>query len=179
MKTAYISLGSNMGDRELFILAAIQALGARGIRIARQSSIYSTAPVDVATQNWFLNCVLEIETELMPRQLLKTFQEIENELGRKHTVWFLDATTLFNQIKVADGFRPLGYALWRMGGEDQLVWKLMRHGYGRASAEGLDMLQPGQDVDFDGDGEVLHVENIPTPGRRSIEIDSDTGLISG
>ena len=86
MKTAYISLGSNMGDREQFILAAIQALGARGIRIVRQSSIYSTAPVDVATQNWFLNCVLEIETELMPRQLLKTFHEIENELGRKHTV---------------------------------------------------------------------------------------------
>lgn len=86
MKTAYISLGSNMGDREQLILAAIQALGARGIRIVRRSSIYSTEPVDVATQSWFLNCVLEIETELMPRQLLKTFHEIENELGRKHTV---------------------------------------------------------------------------------------------
>ncbi|MGB6484390.1 MAG: 2-amino-4-hydroxy-6-hydroxymethyldihydropteridine diphosphokinase [Candidatus Acidiferrales bacterium] len=86
MKTAYISLGSNVGDREQQIAAAIQALGARGIRILQQSSIYSTEPVDVAAQSWFLNCVLEVETDLMPRQLLRTFQEIENELGRKHTV---------------------------------------------------------------------------------------------
>ncbi len=86
MKTVYISLGSNVGDREQQIASAIQALGTRGIRILRKSSIYSTEPVDVATQSWFLNCVLEVETELMPRQLLRTFQEIENELGRKHTV---------------------------------------------------------------------------------------------
>ncbi|MFZ3244082.1 MAG: 2-amino-4-hydroxy-6-hydroxymethyldihydropteridine diphosphokinase [Candidatus Acidiferrales bacterium] len=86
MKTAYISLGSNVGDREQQIASAIQSLGARGVRIIRQSSIYSTEPVDVATQAWFLNCVLEVETDLMPRQLLRTFQEIENELGRKHTV---------------------------------------------------------------------------------------------
>lgn len=86
MKTVYISLGSNVGDREQQIASAIQALGARGIRIVRQSSIYSTEPVDVATQSWFLNCVLEVETDLMPRQLLRVFQEIENELGRKHTV---------------------------------------------------------------------------------------------
>lgn len=86
MKTAYISLGSNVGDREQQIAAAIQALGAKGIRVVRQSSIYSTEPVDVATQSWFLNCVLEIETDLMPRQLLRTFKETENELGRKYTV---------------------------------------------------------------------------------------------
>jgi 2-amino-4-hydroxy-6-hydroxymethyldihydropteridine diphosphokinase len=86
MKTVYISLGSNVGDREQQIAAAVQALGTRGIRIVRQSSIYSTEPVDVATQGWFLNCVLEVETDLMPRQLLRVLQEIENELGRKHTV---------------------------------------------------------------------------------------------
>lgn len=86
MKTVYISLGSNVGDREQQIAAATQVLGARGIRIVRQSSIYSTEPVDVATQSWFLNCVLEVETDLMPRQLLRTFKEIENELGRKHSV---------------------------------------------------------------------------------------------
>lgn len=86
MKTVYISMGSNVGDREQQIAAAIQALGARGVRIVRQSSIYSTEPVDVATQAWFLNCVLEVETDLMPRQLLRAFKDIENELGRRHSV---------------------------------------------------------------------------------------------
>jgi cellulose synthase/poly-beta-1,6-N-acetylglucosamine synthase-like glycosyltransferase/spore germination protein YaaH/peptidoglycan/xylan/chitin deacetylase (PgdA/CDA1 family) len=102
-----------------------------------------------------------------------------DENGRKHSVWFLDATTLFNQMHVADDFRPMGYALWRMGGEDQLVWKLMRHDYGQVSSAGLDQIPPGQDVNFDGSGEVLRVENTPTAGHRRIDIDPDTGLISG
>lgn len=86
MKTAYISLGSNVGDREQQIAAALQGLAARNIQITKQSSIYSTEPVDVESQAWFLNCVVEVETELMPRQLLKALQEIENELGRKRMV---------------------------------------------------------------------------------------------
>jgi cellulose synthase/poly-beta-1,6-N-acetylglucosamine synthase-like glycosyltransferase/peptidoglycan/xylan/chitin deacetylase (PgdA/CDA1 family)/spore germination protein YaaH len=103
----------------------------------------------------------------------------EDEHGRKHSVWFLDAATVYNQVRVADDFRPLGYAIWRMGGEDQQVWKLLRHDYGAASPQGLEALRPGQDVDFDGAGEVLRVENTPTPGHRRIEIDPDNRLISG
>jgi cellulose synthase/poly-beta-1,6-N-acetylglucosamine synthase-like glycosyltransferase/peptidoglycan/xylan/chitin deacetylase (PgdA/CDA1 family) len=118
------------------------------------------------------------QVEMDENSLNPTFG-YQDDAGRKHTVWFLDAPTLFNQIKVADGFRPLGYALWRMGGEDQLDWKVLRHDYGQGRPDGLEILKPGVDVDFDGQGEVLHIENMPSPGRRSIEIDSDTGLISG
>ena len=102
-----------------------------------------------------------------------------DDMGRRHAVWFLDAATLYNQLRVADGFRPMGYALWRMGGEDQLDWKLLRHDYGRATPDGLETLQPGQDVNFDGSGEVLSVESIPTAGRRALDHDPATGLISG
>ncbi|MDE2487297.1 MAG: glycosyltransferase [Alphaproteobacteria bacterium] len=105
--------------------------------------------------------------------------DYKGDHGRKHSVWFLDAATLFNQIKVGDGFRPMGYALWRMGDEDQLVWKLLRHNYGQVSAQGLDVLKPGDGVDFDGQGEVLHVSATPKPGHRQLEFDPDTGLISG
>jgi cellulose synthase/poly-beta-1,6-N-acetylglucosamine synthase-like glycosyltransferase/spore germination protein YaaH/peptidoglycan/xylan/chitin deacetylase (PgdA/CDA1 family) len=118
------------------------------------------------------------QVEMDENSLNPTFG-YQDDAGRKHTVWFLDAPTLFNQIRVADGFRPLGYALWRMGGEDQLDWKVLRHDYGQGKPDGLEILKPGVDVDFDGQGEVLHIENMPSPGRRSIEIDSDTGLISG
>jgi cellulose synthase/poly-beta-1,6-N-acetylglucosamine synthase-like glycosyltransferase/spore germination protein YaaH/peptidoglycan/xylan/chitin deacetylase (PgdA/CDA1 family) len=102
-----------------------------------------------------------------------------SEEGRDHSVWFLDASTIFNQVKVGDGFRPMGYAVWRMGGEDQLVWKVLRHDYGQVSPQGLDVLKPGQDVNFDGQGEVLHVSDTPHPGHRGLEFDPDTGLISG
>jgi len=120
----------------------------------------------------------DVQVEMDENSLNPTFG-YQDDVGRKHVVWFLDAPTLFNQIKVADGFRPLGYALWRMGGEDGLDYQVLRHEYGQAKSDGLDMLKPGVDVSFDGLGEVLHVASVPTPGRRSLEIDSDTGLISG
>ena len=103
----------------------------------------------------------------------------QDDDGRKHAVWFLDAATLYNQVKVADGFRPMGYALWRMGGEDQLDWKVLRHDFGQATAQGLEVLRPGQDVNFDGAGEVLHVQDTPKPGLRSLSFDPDNALVSG
>jgi cellulose synthase/poly-beta-1,6-N-acetylglucosamine synthase-like glycosyltransferase/spore germination protein YaaH/peptidoglycan/xylan/chitin deacetylase (PgdA/CDA1 family) len=98
--------------------------------------------------------------------------------GSKHVVWFLDAATLFNEIKVGDEYRPRGYALWRMGAEDPGVWRFMRQPYGTVKPVGLETIEAGTNVDFDGQGEVLHVSATPTPGQRSLEIDPDTGLIS-
>ncbi len=85
-KTIYLSLGSNVGDRAAHIARAIEALHAAGVKVLRQSSLYATEPVDLRTQSWFLNCVVEAETGLMPRQLLRVLQEIERALGRKRLV---------------------------------------------------------------------------------------------
>ncbi len=109
---------------------------------------------------------------------LNTTYGYQDETGRDHQVWLLDAAATFNQIKVADAFRPLGYGLWRLGSEDPGVWSLLPHAYGRVSAGGLSVLAPGQDVDFDGGGEVLKVTAQPTPGRRTVTTDAATGLIS-
>jgi 2-amino-4-hydroxy-6-hydroxymethyldihydropteridine diphosphokinase len=83
MKTVYLSLGSNMGDRARNIARAIEALGAHGVRVTRQSSLYETEPVDVRGGGWFLNCVVEAETDLMPRQLMQALLAIERSLGRR------------------------------------------------------------------------------------------------
>ncbi len=82
MTTIYLSLGSNMGDRAGSIARAIEALGAHGVRVARQSSLYETEPVDVGG-GWFLNCVAEAETDVTPAQLLQTLLAIELALGRR------------------------------------------------------------------------------------------------
>ena len=71
-----------MGDRAENIARAIGALGARGVRLERQSSLYETEPVELREQPWFLNCVVEAETELMPRQLMNALLEIERDMGR-------------------------------------------------------------------------------------------------
>ncbi|MEI7572810.1 MAG: glycosyltransferase [Phenylobacterium sp.] len=103
----------------------------------------------------------------------------EDETGRRHQVWFLDAPTLFNEIRVADPFRPLGYGLWRMGSEDPDIWGLLNHGWDKATPAGLETIPPGQDVDFDGRGEVLKVTATPTAGERTLAIDPASGLVAG
>jgi 2-amino-4-hydroxy-6-hydroxymethyldihydropteridine diphosphokinase len=85
-KNIYLSLGSNVGERAEHIARAIAALGDAGVRVVRQSSLYRTEPVDFAVQSWFLNCAVEAETELMPRQLLRVTQQIERALGRRKLV---------------------------------------------------------------------------------------------
>jgi len=84
--TVYLSLGSNLGDRAAHIEQALERLGEENVRIVRRSSFYQTEPVEFLAQGWFLNIVAEVQTELMPRQLLRLIRQIERELGRKRIV---------------------------------------------------------------------------------------------
>ncbi|EJL30215.1 glycosyl transferase [Caulobacter sp. AP07] len=114
----------------------------------------------------------------MDENALNPTYDYVDDSGSKHRVWFLDATTLFNQVKVTDGWRPRGYGLWRMGMEDPGVWSVLGKPYGQASAAALTRIPAGQSVDFDGGGEVLRVSALPTPGKRTLTFDPDTGLIA-
>lgn len=99
------------------------------------------------------------------------------EDGKKHQVWYLDAVTSFNQIHASDIYKPYGYALWRLGSEDPSVWSVMGRPYGAAAPDGLRTIGSGQDVDFRGRGEILRVASIPSDGKRTLEVDPDTGDI--
>jgi 2-amino-4-hydroxy-6-hydroxymethyldihydropteridine diphosphokinase len=79
----YLSLGSNVGDREANLRAAVAALGNAGVSVGRVSSLYETEPVDFLEQPWFLNCVLEGETELKPLGLLRALRKVEAKMGSK------------------------------------------------------------------------------------------------
>lgn len=81
-KRVYLSLGSNVGDRAANLNTAIHHLGRLG-KVVAVSSFYETEPVELATQPWFLNCVLRLDTEKMPRQLLNGVLAIEREMGRR------------------------------------------------------------------------------------------------
>lgn len=83
MKTIYLSLGSNVGDRAAYLRSALQALPEARIEVLRTSSFYETEPVECREQAWFLNMVVECRTELFPVQLLGRLQKIEAQFGRK------------------------------------------------------------------------------------------------
>lgn len=86
MATTYLSLGSNKGDRAHYIARAIEALGANGIKVMRQSRLFETEPVETTSKAWFLNCVIEAETKLLPPQLMHTLLDLERSLGRRRRV---------------------------------------------------------------------------------------------
>jgi 2-amino-4-hydroxy-6-hydroxymethyldihydropteridine diphosphokinase len=83
MKVIYLSLGSNLGDREGHLREAIALVGAEGLRVLRVSSLYETEPMEVRDQPWFLNLVVEAETDLFPKQVLARIRKIELGLGRR------------------------------------------------------------------------------------------------
>jgi len=80
-ETAYLSLGSNLGDRAANLRAALAQLETDG-RLLAVSAFYETQPVDAPDQPWFLNCVAAIETGKTPRELLQLALQIEAAMGR-------------------------------------------------------------------------------------------------
>jgi 2-amino-4-hydroxy-6-hydroxymethyldihydropteridine diphosphokinase len=86
LKTAYLALGSNLGDREAHIREALRLLEEAEVRVTRLSSFYETEPRDLRAQPWFLNVAAITETRLFPMQLLARIQMIERVLGRKRLV---------------------------------------------------------------------------------------------
>ena len=83
-KFAYLSLGSNVGDRAANLKTALMRLKAFG-NLAAVSSFYETEPVELVAQPWFLNCAVKLDTEKMPRQLLAGVLDLEREMGRRRT----------------------------------------------------------------------------------------------
>jgi 2-amino-4-hydroxy-6-hydroxymethyldihydropteridine diphosphokinase len=81
-KTVYLSLGSNIGDREANLRTAIARLTAVG-QVVAVSSFFETEPIEFAAQPWFLNCAVALRTELMPKLFLAKIQAIEHEMGRR------------------------------------------------------------------------------------------------
>lgn len=83
MTLAYLSLGSNLGDREQNLRRALSLLEEPRLRLRRHSQIRETEPVGVANHPWYLNLAAEFETELLPLQLLHRCLSVESQLGRR------------------------------------------------------------------------------------------------
>lgn len=97
--------------------------------------------------------------------------------GKEHAVWFLDATTAYNQIASARSYKPAGFALWRLGSEDPSLWDVFGRGGRFGSTDNLATIKYGYDVDFEGTGEILQVTAEPKDGIRNLTV-SENGQIT-
>lgn len=82
MHEVYLSLGSNLGDREQQLKQAIRFIDERIGEVVRQSSFIETEPWDFQSDHWFLNAAICCLTDKTPREVLQLTQQIERDLGK-------------------------------------------------------------------------------------------------
>jgi cellulose synthase/poly-beta-1,6-N-acetylglucosamine synthase-like glycosyltransferase/spore germination protein YaaH/peptidoglycan/xylan/chitin deacetylase (PgdA/CDA1 family) len=100
-----------------------------------------------------------------------------DEGSLRHDVWFLDAVTALNHMRSAQSLGIQTFALWKLGGEDRTIWKVWDIPGDPTSTAKLRDVPPGLDVDMEGQGEILRIEERPTHGIRDLSIDTNTKLI--
>ena len=94
----------------------------------------------------------------------------------RHHVWFLDAVTILNQMRAARTLGIQTYALWRLGSEDNSMWKIWDHPITSDPVKELAQVEPGYDVDTEGEGDILRVTRDPQNGKRIVTMDDDDSV---
>ena len=101
------------------------------------------------------------------------YEYIDEDNNQRHVVWFLDGVSLLDEMR---GARALGlqtFALWRLGEEDNSLWNIWDKPSAPESLQALSKVQPGHDVDAEGDGDILRVTGLPQAGTRTVTVDTD------
>ena len=101
-----------------------------------------------------------------------------DELGLRHDIWFLDAVTALNHMRSAQALGIRTFALWRLGSEDRSLWRVWDMPGDAGATDKLKDVPPGADVDMEGQGEILRIEDKPAHGTRDLTIDADSHLIT-
>jgi peptidoglycan/xylan/chitin deacetylase (PgdA/CDA1 family) len=101
-----------------------------------------------------------------------------DEQNRRHDIWFLDAVTALNQMRASQRLGIKTFALWRLGAEDRSLWRVWDVPGEPAAPDKLKDVLPGQDVDMEGQGEILRIEARPANGQRQITVDPASGIIT-
>lgn len=123
-----------------------------------------------------------------PEALNATFEYTDDDDGgREHVVWMLDAVSAYDQWQVTAARRPAGAALWVLGSEDPALWTFFDRartataaeaGEGAGAPEALATIPNPSEIEYDGKGEILSLRATPSPGRRRLDLDASTGLVT-
>jgi cellulose synthase/poly-beta-1,6-N-acetylglucosamine synthase-like glycosyltransferase/peptidoglycan/xylan/chitin deacetylase (PgdA/CDA1 family)/spore germination protein YaaH len=121
----------------------------------------------------------DAQVELDPDSLNAHFAYDDNDAHVRHQVWFLDAATVLNEMRAARKLGIQTYALWRLGSEDNSLWKIWDKPVSSDPVKELAQVEPGYDVDTEGDGDILHITRKPQIGQRLVTMDDDDSVQVG
>ncbi len=138
-----------------------------------QPKVIDAEEVDYVSEVWKRAADADADLNLDYDTLNPHFEYIDEDSNQRHVVWFLDAVTALNELR---GARALGlqtFALWRLGEEDSSIWNIWDRPSNPDALHALTIVQPGNDIDTEGDGEIIRVTGLPKNGKRTVEIDTD------
>jgi cellulose synthase/poly-beta-1,6-N-acetylglucosamine synthase-like glycosyltransferase/peptidoglycan/xylan/chitin deacetylase (PgdA/CDA1 family)/spore germination protein YaaH len=115
----------------------------------------------------------DADLDLDDNSLNPHFEYIDEDTNQRHVVWFLDGVTMLNELRAAREMGLSTFALWRLGMEDNSLWNVWDKPTAPESLQALDSVQPGHDIDIEGEGDIMRVTGLPQSGKRTITIDTD------
>ncbi len=118
----------------------------------------------------------ESQVELDDDSMNPHFAYDDEDAGVRHQVWFLDAVTVLNEMRAARALGLQTFALWQLGSEDDSLWNIWDNPLHANPVKDLAKVDPGYDVDTEGEGDILRVTRKPQPGSRSLTMDTDPAV---
>jgi cellulose synthase/poly-beta-1,6-N-acetylglucosamine synthase-like glycosyltransferase/spore germination protein YaaH len=131
----------------------------------------------ILAQNYRQNEKPEDIIDFDDEYLNPTFDYDDDE-KKSHHVWMLDAVTAANQWLIASNYGVRGVAVWVLGSADPSIWTFIQRGHIQQPPvmSRLNKVEFPYDLEFVGEGEIAHVDKLPSPGSRTLEIDPQTGI---
>jgi peptidoglycan-N-acetylglucosamine deacetylase len=143
-----------------------------------QAKVISTQ--EMSTQDaWQAAEDTDAQIELDPDSLNVHFAYDDEDEHVRHQVWFLDAVTVLNEMRAARALGLQTFALWRLGSEDNSLWKIWDAPIHADPVKDLAQVEPGYDVDTEGDGDILNITRKKQDGQRTVTMDDDDSVPLG
>jgi cellulose synthase/poly-beta-1,6-N-acetylglucosamine synthase-like glycosyltransferase/peptidoglycan/xylan/chitin deacetylase (PgdA/CDA1 family)/spore germination protein YaaH len=135
---------------------------------------------EISTQDaWQAAEDSDAQIELDPDSLNAHFAYDDDDSHVRHQVWFLDAVTVLNEMRAARALGIETFALWKLGSEDNSLWKIWDKPIHANPVNDLAQVEPGFDVDDEGEGDILHITRPMQSGHRTVTMDDDDSVPEG
>ena len=151
--------------------------GGRAKKAPAPKALKVLSSQNMSTQDaWQAASDSDSQVELDGDSLNAHFAYDDEDAHVRHQVWFLDAVTAMNQMRAARALGIQTYALWRLGQEDNSLWKVWDSPTHADPVKELAQVEPGYDVDTEGEGDILRVTRKPQSGHRTVTMDDDKNV---
>jgi peptidoglycan-N-acetylglucosamine deacetylase len=147
--------------------------------VSKQGKVLQGVDTLSVQDSWLRASESEADVDLDSDSLNPHYTYVDDASGNRREVWFTDAVTALNEMRAARALGISTFALWRLGAEDRSLWKIWDNPGASDAADLLKNVPPGHDVDHENSGEVMRIEQRPTPGERTVSFDPDRNLFDG